>query len=249
MFKKILLLFLFIVSLYANDVDSDLDGVIDSQDKCLNTPFLEIVDKYGCAKSQLVPRVKFGISVGYEVDKIEDTKFYTILNNISAKYKNISISYTYSISSPNNRVFHTNDSIISLAYKYNLTNSYLRFSISDYLTTYYNKKEDFALKVAYNYIYKNTYFTVSQKCKFYTDDNTNPKNTTTIEIGKSIKDFYISPYIYTENSQYDENKWFAYGGLFIQYSITNHFYTYLDVSKNLNKQSTLSIITMLGYDF
>jgi hypothetical protein len=36
----------------ATSVDSDLDGVSDSQDQCPNTSIGESVDEYGCSKTQ-----------------------------------------------------------------------------------------------------------------------------------------------------------------------------------------------------
>jgi len=50
--KKFLLLVMPLI-LFANFTDNDLDGVDDSVDKCLNTPFNAIVDKYGCTKRLL----------------------------------------------------------------------------------------------------------------------------------------------------------------------------------------------------
>ncbi len=56
----------------AKFVDSDLDGVSDDRDKCPGTPFLVLVDKYGCPIEKY--RGKFYLRLGsaYSRDRFEE---------------------------------------------------------------------------------------------------------------------------------------------------------------------------------
>jgi len=51
--RVLFLLILIVFNLYGY-IDSDLDGVDDSIDRCPNTPFSDLVDKYGCSIKSLV---------------------------------------------------------------------------------------------------------------------------------------------------------------------------------------------------
>ncbi len=54
--KKITLFVAATLSLFAANIiqDKDMDGVIDSIDKCPNTPFFDIVDETGCSIKHIV---------------------------------------------------------------------------------------------------------------------------------------------------------------------------------------------------
>ncbi len=57
--KKFLLLgLIFSLSIYANSgfKDKDMDGVADSRDKCLYTPFFDLVDSRGCTVKTLASK-------------------------------------------------------------------------------------------------------------------------------------------------------------------------------------------------
>jgi len=59
--KKFLLLSLiFSLSIYASSgfKDKDMDGVADIRDKCLSTPFFDLVDSKGCTVKTLAVKGK-----------------------------------------------------------------------------------------------------------------------------------------------------------------------------------------------
>ena len=61
--KKILLLPLLLSGcLFA--IDSDMDGVDDAQDQCMNTPFSDLVNAKGCTIYSLQSDVNYDIIVG-----------------------------------------------------------------------------------------------------------------------------------------------------------------------------------------
>ena len=61
--KFISLILLLTYSLLAYN-DADMDGVDDKIDKCLDTPFMDLVNKDGCTKSSLISPHHFDIIFG-----------------------------------------------------------------------------------------------------------------------------------------------------------------------------------------
>lgn len=61
--KRILFL-LFFSALHLFAIDSDLDGVSDSKDRCPNTPFGDLADNFGCTKETLYTDMAYDIIVG-----------------------------------------------------------------------------------------------------------------------------------------------------------------------------------------
>jgi len=75
--KKNLFFLLLLNYLYSYE-DFDIDGVDDSIDRCLNTPFDEIVDEMGCSKSQKPEKAK-------DRDSFKDTIFKITLDSATDK--------------------------------------------------------------------------------------------------------------------------------------------------------------------
>ena len=244
--KKLIITGLSLLSLNAAIIDSDLDGVVDTQDMCPNTPFLQTVDKNGCSQAQLNKKnkMKFNISLGYEYDKYSTTDDDLYLANITAYTKKYSISYNYSMLNSK-----SNDSILSLYYKKFISdNIRIKAGIKTYFPTDYNDKMDYAIKVKATY-YSNWNISITEKHKMYGESGTNDKDTITIEAGKTIKNIYISPYMYTENSAYNSSDWNNYIGCYAQYYINKNYFVSLDVSSQIDDSSVYSIITNIGYSF
>ncbi len=91
MFKTVVFLMLSLLLLTAQVYafqDYDIDGVEDSIDRCANTPFDAIVDKYGCAidKNKKEYIGKFMLQVGTQVFQDEIYGSTSALN-ISANYR------------------------------------------------------------------------------------------------------------------------------------------------------------------
>ena len=60
------LLFLFVISVNLSAfVDADMDGVIDSEDKCQNTPLSDLVDKSGCSVKRLYDEYHYDVVYGF----------------------------------------------------------------------------------------------------------------------------------------------------------------------------------------
>jgi len=85
---KWLLVLLVSISLFSYE-DNDLDGVDDSIDECLDTPFMDIVDRSGCSVKSLISPHHFDIIVGLSLATSEinaTTNFSTTTTSFQADY-------------------------------------------------------------------------------------------------------------------------------------------------------------------
>ncbi len=90
--KKLLLLVLMsTISLFAY-VDSDLDGVEDSKDRCPNSAMTDIVDIQGCPVKSLVSQYHFDIIAGLSYDEEKDIAF---VDKFSRTTQSLQIDYYY----------------------------------------------------------------------------------------------------------------------------------------------------------
>lgn len=71
-----IIFFLAISTFLYGFVDNDFDGVDDAEDRCLNTPFEYVVDRYGCPKDKAYIG-KITLEVQHTLQTLEDEQ-YTI---------------------------------------------------------------------------------------------------------------------------------------------------------------------------
>ncbi len=82
-------------------VDSDLDGVEDSKDRCPNTPILELVDRYGCPIKHYRGKFYLRVGGGFLKDGNESRTFSLFSLAYSYRYLYLSFSTRYYLSSTN----------------------------------------------------------------------------------------------------------------------------------------------------
>jgi|GEM_PF-1356100 len=121
--------------------DSDIDGVDDSIDLCLNTPFDELVDINGCSKSQKPQKnrkyyghltLKVGVDF-YKDSDYEDDESINLYANYRYKNWDISVSNSHSISTDNsyneNDSYSNSDIYLSIGNSFNIKKSRVKLSI------------------------------------------------------------------------------------------------------------------------
>jgi len=257
--KQLLLLSIIAAfSLAASYKDSDLDGVPDNLDLCPNTPLLETVNLQGCSKSQLKKLKKknyiINISAGYEYDHYKGyNSTNLIFSSISIKNKkyNIKTSLYASFLKDKNikNEYKSSDLIFSnYIYKY-FKNDTLKFGIKGYFSTYYNDKFDYAFLIEDTHYFNTFDIGGSYKYKIYGEKHTNAKHTVMLFSDFFIKKFIISPYAYTENSAYNENKWYKYAGITLFYNINKKLGISVDSSCDLEENKNYTINSSLSYTF
>jgi len=257
MLKKISLIGAFALMCYAGVInDSDLDGVPDNVDICPNTPFLETVNKFGCSENQLKSlkkkrKIKFNLSFGYEYDHYNNYPSSRVLyTSLSAKKNNIRTTLFFSeLNDGSGNGYKSNDLILSIYYYFNLSDFYFKMGPKVYFNTYYNDKMDYAFLVKGTYFFKNFDIALSEKHKIYGESDQKHKDTIMLELGAFYNKWYISPYVYTENSSYDTSKWYKYGGLTVYYQIDKKFSFTVDYSADLEETQNYTITSTIGYSF
>ena len=245
-------LFIIFIPFLLFALDSDLDGVPDNIDLCPNTPFLEIVNKNGCSKSQLKQKIKFNFSVGYEIDRYKNYKTAkSIFYSISAKKQDLKISLYLSLLKDGYTPGYRLNNIISSIYFYkNLNNFSFKTGFKYYTPTYFNKQADYALFLQGIYIINNYLdITLSEQFKIYTENNQKYSHTIYSALDFFYNNFAISPYFYKENSSSNTSKWYQYIGIYISWNINKRTSLSIDYSFETNSPKNNSIITTINYYF
>ncbi len=145
--------------------DSDFDGVVDSVDRCPNTPFSELVDISGCTTKSLISPHHYDIIVGasysdsdYQTLNQTDTLSSTI--QVDYYYKNFSLQASTSYFNTSGDEFSDNgfyDSYLGTSYQFKPLDSLtLRVGAGVLLPTYEtslnNNNTDYvgSLNLSYN---------------------------------------------------------------------------------------------------
>ena len=254
--KKLVAIGAFALMCYAGAIkDSDLDGVPDNLDMCPNTPFLETVNNSGCSAFQLKNlkknKIKFNFTVGYEYDNYKSyDSSNTLFTSLSAKKDKLKASLFFSeLDDGSGAGYKSNDLILSLYYYIYLKDVSFKFGPKVYFPTEYNSKTDYALLAKGTYYFKNFSIALSEKHKIYGETGTNDKDTITLELDTSYKKLYISPYVYTENSAYNSNRWYKYAGISLFYFINKKFSISIDSSTDLEENQNYTVTSSVGYRF
>jgi hypothetical protein len=138
------LLFFILLSTFALSYqDLDIDGVDDSIDKCLNTPFDETVDENGCSKTQKISNSYYGdltlkIGMDYYMDKEYEN------DNSLNLYANYQFNnWDFSISNANSNINNSNNSndiYLFLGYGFDLDKNYIKLSMGTKIKNNNKKK-------------------------------------------------------------------------------------------------------------
>jgi hypothetical protein len=144
--------FVFLSTFALSYQDLDIDGVDDSIDKCLNTPFDEIVDENGCSKTQKksYPHPYYGnltLKIGLDYYKDKDYGDESSLN-LYADYQ--FHNWDFSISNANSNFkdsYNDNDVYLFAGYGFDFKINYIRLSIGTKLnkdTTTPRRQKDYS---------------------------------------------------------------------------------------------------------
>lgn len=162
--------FFFIVFLYLGLFayeDSDMDGVDDSYDKCLYTPFTDLVTSDGCSVKSLVSPHHYDIKIGVSYS---DTDYNTLSKTdilitslqLDYYYKKFSLNFSTSYFSNESKEYSDsgmNDSLIAVSYTFVKQNLFVELGagliLPTYETSYNNNKTDYTANINISYNIKN----------------------------------------------------------------------------------------------
>ncbi len=235
-------------------VDNDMDGVDDIYDKCLNTPFLYIVDETGCPADMAYYG---GINLEYEYGILKKSDDITILNEIYIAYRYDNYLFNgqksiFNIESQNN----ISDTYFNIGYQFNFYTNVVKTYIgvkyvdeSEYLP---NKLNDYILSINYDFPAK--YITYTGSILYNISDNSDGTDNGnyfdyTIGISYEKSDFnftllYLNDGSYRQDTNAYENIDFE-----AEYYINNNYYFSVTYSKDIINGNSYDMYIGLGVSF
>ncbi len=237
--KTIIITLLFPALVYAQDfIDSDLDGVEDSRDKCPNTPFFELVDSDGCP----LKKSKFYFRIGTSFSQEQSDLRYAITSSLAYAYGGFYVSATgrYYLKTADGPGL--GDSSLYGSYTFSFNGFYVIPGIRFRLPTGDRKFTDGYVDTTFSGIFD--YYVGDFDFFFYGSYTIRPNpllnNTHTISAGPG---YYLSDSVYA-NVTYDLVKssirelYYQYLSLFLLFDLTDIFYATLSYSYGLTPDST-----------
>jgi len=263
------LLFIFLpVGLFAY-VDKDMDGVDDVDDKCLYTPFMDIVNSEGCSTETLVSKYHFDITTGLSYGNIDyntlsKTDTLTTSFGLTYYYENFSCSLSSSFYS--NKSDDYSDSGINdtyLALDYIIFDSALYMSIGStlilptYDNSYGTNNLDYALNVNLGYNIGNFNYFTSYGYTWINDtdvaDYVYYQDTNSLSIGLGYifsSPLYASLAYNQSESIYKKIEQIRTASVYLFYSLSQDFFTNFSYAYGLSDTASDNYLSIkLGYKF
>jgi len=230
-------------------IDNDFDGVEDTNDKCLNTSFLDTVDIYGCPNNRLYLG-KISLEYQYQIQKATSSTYYINSYLIDVDYKKYLFSY-YKSYIKIDSTSYTGDDYFSLGYMFNQTlftnKTYLGIKKANKISQISTNKDDYFINTTFDYTFsQNLLYSI-----FLQYTNTNYINYFTYNISSTYykNDFqYILDYTNSGSTNKTINEYQNIKLSFL-YNFKNNIYTKLFYDKSLINSDEYSFGFNIGYNF
>ena len=273
--KLVFLVLISVISLFAY-VDSDLDGVEDSLDRCPNSAMTDIVDIQGCPVKSLVSQYHFDIIAGVSYDEETDISFVDKFSRtteslqIDYYYKNFSLqmltSYYQSSTSFDGNLSDVddsgmNDTTLAAYYQTLLTPSLaVRFGAGVILPTFNsslnNEATDYLASINLSYgLGKASLFAGYTYTMINDDDVDFIKYQDTNAFSGGLG-YYLTPKLYTSLSYFQSDSIYKdvddtkSVSAYLFYSLSQNWFTTLAYTKGLSDPtSDNSLALRVGYYF
>jgi len=276
--KKLLLLVLIsTISLFAY-VDSDLDGVEDSLDRCPNSAMTDIVDIQGCPVKSLVSQHHFDVIVGLSYEEEQDIAFVDKFSRtteslqIDYYYKNFSLqmltSYYQSDTSYNSDLNLSdvddsgmNDTTLAAYYQTLITPKLaLRVGAGVILPTFdsslNNEATDYLASVNLSYTLGEASLFAGYTYTMINDDDVGLIKYQDTNAFSGGLGYYLTPKLYSSISYFQSDS--IYKGVdetksasvYMFYSLSSHWFTTASYSKGLSDPTSDNYLALrVGYYF
>jgi hypothetical protein len=246
-----------------------MDGVDDADDKCLYTPFSDLVDRTGCTIQSLDSPDSFTLFVGLsysDTDYKTLSKTNTLTNSIDFNYyhKNFIFSLSSSYYSSDSQLYSTsgfNDTYLGFAYT--LLDDFIYLNVAaqvilpSYETPLNNNNIDYALNVNLSYAINNFTFFGTGAYTLVNDDDiqgvVNYQNTLYLGggLGYTFTNKLYASLLYSEaDSIYKEVLKIKTASLYLFYSIDEQIFANLNYTYGLSDTASDNYFCVkLGYKF
>jgi len=273
--KLLVLVLLSTMSLFAY-VDSDLDGVEDSLDRCPNSAMTDIVDIQGCPVRSLVSQHHFDIIAGLSYDEEKDIAFVDTFSRtteslqIDYYYKNFSLqmltSYYQSSTSFDGNLSDVdesgmNDTTLAAYYQTQVTPSLaLRFGVGAILPTFDssldNEATDYLASINLSYTVGKASLFAGYTRTMINDDDVGLIQYQDTNAFSGGVGYYLTPKLYTSLSYFQSDSIYKdvddtkSASAYLFYSLSSHWFTTLAYSKGLSDPTSDHYLALrVGYYF
>lgn len=267
-YKYFFIFLLLPLTLYAY-VDNDMDGVEDAYDRCLYTPFSDLVNSHGCTIESLVSPHSFAIITGLsysDTDYKTLSKTNTLTSSIEFDYyyRDFSLSLSSSYFSNDSKTYSTsgmNDTYLGL--EYTLLNEDLYISIAaglvlpTYETPLNNNNIDYTSNININYNINNINFFALYGYSIINDDDIAGRVAyqNTFHLSSGVGYFFnfklYGSILYSESdSIYKDVEKIRSASFYIFYSINEKYFTSMSYAYGLSDTASDNYLSVkLGYKF
>ena len=243
---------------YLLAADSDLDGVEDTLDQCMNTPFSDLVNARGCTIRSLQSNVNYDIILGAgysHINYASQEKANTITQTLQADYYHgnlwaqLAVSSFHS-SSPSFKQNGLGDTLIALYLKSPFENGVtvqtgVGVLLPTYNSGYYNEAVDYQGSISLQYDLNNHYNLFGGYSYTIVNDTDIPavqyQNTQSFYagVGYSFNEKIRISTSYTQSqSMYVETESIKTASIGLFYQLSSHWFTLLDYRYGLSDSAS-----------
>ncbi|WP_373071400.1 DUF3187 domain-containing protein [Sulfurimonas sp.] len=271
MIRFLLLLFTLQLTLFAYN-DYDLDGVEDTNDRCPNTPFSELVDANGCTISSTTSLHNFdfiyGISFTDSDYSGENTKTTSHSFQFDYYYKDFSLELSTSYMSSKSTSYNENgidDSFVGAYYQFlPIKNLKISTGVGVIIPTYdsnlNNNNTDYTASLSASYALENInifagyiYTKVNDDDINNTDIIVNYQDTNAYSIGVGFyptQRLYVSGSYFISDSVYKTDETIKTISAYAFYTIDSKWFTTFSYANGLSDSANDNYLSLrLGYRF
>jgi len=252
--RLFLLLLLFSLASFAY-TDSDMDGVPDADDHCLNTPMTDLVDLSGCTKKSLISPHHFSVIAGEGYAQENDDAYTFSSFELNYYYKKLSVQLTtgyYDLNSNDINGSGLNDTYLNLFYTFSPIKDFkLSVGMGIAFPTYDNidNRTDYSTSLYGRYYLDKWSLSSGVGYRLIGDNNTVNTFYYNLGIGYSWSDKVYSSLSYSvSESLYEGNEDLKSLSLYNYYNINKSWFATINYSHGLSDASLdNSIGVKIGY--
>ncbi len=270
MTKILTILLLFCITLLAYN-DYDIDGVEDRNDKCPDTPILELVSMDGCSIKSLASPHHFDLIYGFDFyqtnyDTLEDTNTISQSLQLDYYYKNFSLQLSSAYYNSNSITYNdsgANDSFVGAYYKLTSDSTLIfRIGVGAIIPTYdsdlNNNNTDYTASLNVSYPLKSMNIFGGYSHTLINDDDIPTEgieyqNTHAYNVGLGFyptNKFYLSTAYNSSNSIYTEIDDIDTASIYGLYSIDENWFLTLNYAYGISDSASDNFASLrVGYYF
>jgi len=264
-----LLFFLLIPLILFSFEDNDIDGVDDIYDKCLFTPFSDLVGSDGCTIESLESPHHFSFMTGVsfsdtDYNTLSKTNTTTSSLQLDYYYKNFSVALNTSYYNNSSEIYSNsgmNDTYLGVGYRLEFRDLYLSVStgviLPTYDTTLNNNKTDYTANINLSYTIENLNFFTTYGYTLVNDtdvkDVVSYQNSNYLSLGLGYyftHKLYMSSYYSISDSIFKTISKIETQSLYVYYGINENFFTTLTYAYGLSETASDNYIALkIGYNY